>query len=159
MEGSNIITVSINKEEVLKEVARRAYTFGEIKTDDERLRWLLQGVTDMGKGEHLMNCISNIIENIEYACEPYISECSEITSSIVGNIDIVFSMPKNAKLSSRFKSRAERLIRGSLIEGCVGAWKGIMLEDGSAEVAASNKMIWDLKVLVNTRIGVQGVRG
>jgi hypothetical protein len=70
-----------------------------------------------------------------------------------GVIEIVFLLPENT--SARAKARAERLIRSALVEGCMAVWKEIMLDDASLEVMKMNKMIWELKVLVNTRIGVQ----
>jgi hypothetical protein len=153
MAQSKNISIQIGVEAILKDVARRAYTYGDRKTDDERVRWMLQSAIDVGRIDHIYNAMSNVMEEIESACEPYIIECAVDEYSESGVIEIVFLLPENT--SARTKARAERLIRSALVEGCMAVWKEIMLDDASLEVMKMNKMIWELKVLVNTRIGVQ----
>lgn len=147
-----MIEIYINKEGVLADVARRAYTYGQVATDDERVRWLLQGVADRGKKEIINNAFADGIEMAVQAMNPYVDEVGEFADDeadthYIKLVDIEKSLPNLAK---RLKHHTERLLEHS----CMSAWKQVMEHDAGVELAAMHNEAWQLKVIVNTRKGI-----
>lgn len=146
------ITIEISKAEVLAEVARRAYTLGQVATDDERLRWLLQGVADRGKKDIIANALLDGWEVVMQAMSPYVdSENAEGET-----MTILAIVPDNCR--GDLARASKRHIRRVLEFSCLSAWKNVMNQDAGVELAKMSESAWNLKVLMNTREGVQKIR-
>lgn len=149
------INITINKADVLKEVARRAYALGQVATEDERMRWLLQGIDDAGKREMVDNAIRDGWEIVAQAMSPYIVERSETSDAngMVEQLALIAQVADNSRID--IEQAAKRSITRVLEHSAMAVWKQIMMQDSSVENASASGEAWKLKVLMNTRVGVQ----
>lgn len=149
------IDITIKAGEVLKEVVRRAYVLGQVATDDERMRWLLQGVGDCGKREMVDNAIRDGWEIVLQAMSPYIVKRSETSdeNGMVEQLALVAQVADNSRID--IEQAAKRSIVRVLEHSAMAVWKQINVQDGSEENASASSEAWKLKVLMNTRVGVQ----
>lgn len=151
------INITINKADILKEVARRAYTLGQVATEDERMRWLLQGIDDAGKREMVDNAIRDGWEIVAQAMSPYIVERSETSDAngMVEQLALIAQVADNSRID--IEQAAKRSITRVLEHSAMAVWKQIMMQDASVENASASGEAWKLKVLMNTRVGVQKI--
>lgn len=149
------INITINKADILKEVARRAYTLGQVATEDERMRWLLQGIDDAGKREMVDNAIRDGWEIVAQAMSPYIVERSETSDAngMVEQLALIAQVADNSLID--IEQAAKRSITRVLEYCAMAVWKQINMQDASVENASASGEAWKLKVLMNTRVGVQ----
>lgn len=149
------INITINKADILKEVARRAYTLGQVATEDERMRWLLQGIDDAGKREMVDNAIRDGWEIVAQAMSPYIVERSETSDAngMVEQLALIAQVADNSRID--IEQAAKRSIARVLEHSAMAVWKQINMQDASVENASASGEAWKLKVLMNTRVGAQ----
>lgn len=149
------INITIHKADILKEVARRAYTLGQVATEDERMRWLLQGIDDAGKREMVDNAIRDGWEIVAQAMSPYIVERSETSDAngMVEQLALIAQVADNSRID--IEQAAKRSIARVLEHSAMAVWKQINMQDASVENASASGEAWKLKVLMNTRVGVQ----
>ena len=149
------INITINKADILKEVARRAYTLGQVATEEERMRWLLQGIDDAGKREMVDNAIRDGWEIVAQAMSPYIVERSETSDAngMVEQLALIAQVADNSRID--IEQAAKRSITRVLEHSAMAVWKQINMQDASVENASASGEAWKLKVLMNTRVGVQ----
>lgn len=149
------INITISKADILKEVACRAYTLGQVATEDERMRWLLQGIDDAGKREMVDNAIRDGWEIVAQAMSPYIVERSETSDAngMVEQLALIAQVADNSRID--IEQAAKRSIARVLEHSAMAVWKQINMQDASVENASASGEAWKLKVLMNTRVGVQ----
>lgn len=149
------INITINKADILKEVARRAYTLGQVATEDERMRWLLQGIDDADKREMVDNAIRDGWEIVAQAMSPYIVERSETSDAngMVEQLALIAQVADNSRID--IEQAAKRSIARVLEHSALAVWKQINMQDASVENASASGEAWKLKVLMNTRVGMQ----
>lgn len=143
--------IIIDKGSILHEIASRAYAHGEVSTQDERMRWLLQSVERQGKENMIRRAISDGMEMVALACSPYATRCEEVEALNIIVIDL--TLPDNCMRN--VETRMKRLVCGFLAENCVAVWKSIMQQPSDYELVQANKLIGDIRVLLNSRVGIQ----
>ena len=143
------ISITIGKQDVLNNVARVAYTLGQVAGgESDRVQWLIQGTTDKGKKELIDTALRDGWEKVMDSMIPYAGEDSVSDVSLTCEVNI----PDNCRrdIERGLKQHAQRVLECS----CVSAWKLLMGLDASIDIATMNSEAWRLKVLLNTRMGI-----
>lgn len=156
------IKINIDRDAVLLEVAQRAYTLGEVIADNEKVRWLLQSVTDAGHKEMMSRAMSDAMELIYQAMSPYKenrdnvrdgnAEIEEATTGVLLEKYVMLYVPDNSLAD--LPRRLARAVHGVLVESCMARWHELMKQDANVSLMRVSAGLGDIKVMLNTRIGV-----
>lgn len=159
-EYKRIIKIYIDRDAVLLEVAQRAYTIGEAVSGDERVRWLLQSVCDMGHKDLMERAISDAMELVYQAVSPYrevdvpaTGGVEEVQTGVPQEYYFVLRLPE--RTPADIGSRVARLVHNVLVESCMAEWHNLMKQDASVSLMRVSRYAGDIKVLMASRIGIQ----
>lgn len=143
------INITIAKQDVLNNVARVAYALGQVAgSENDRVAWLIQGVTDKGKTELIETALRDGWEKGIDAMMPYV--VSDETNNVTLTCELNVNDNSRYDLARALKQHLQKVLEYS----CVSAWKLLMGLDSSIDIATMNSEAWRLKVLLNTRMGV-----
>lgn len=143
------IVIKIDKNAILREVARRAYILGESSTEDERVRYLLQSATDMGHKDLIERAMSDAVEMIAQAASPYM-----VHDGNVAGVPEEMLLDVVEPCLPGLASRLERSVRIVLEDACSARWLELVKQDASSEVARMVRSVGDIRVMLNSRMGV-----
>jgi hypothetical protein len=141
------IVITIPRQEILNEVARRAYTLGQVVgAESDYTKWLVQGVSDAGKKDLIDNAILDGWELAMNAMSPYVTD--ESATGVI--ITCVLEVADNSRVD--IERAIGRHLRRVLEYSALSAWKLLMGLDASVDLSAMSGEAWRLKVILNTRV-------
>lgn len=150
------IRIKVDKKAVLLEVAQRAYALGETVTDDDKVRHLLQGATDIGHRDLMERAISDALELAYQAMSPYREYAhegvEEVTTGALQEDVIVLNVP--SRTLPDLARRVARALHSLLVEACMSRWQMMMKQDSKIALMRVSEYAGDIKVLLNTRVGI-----